>query len=74
VDDHDAVSHGAQPLSDARAEKRAFADAARSVKDGQTVREEVRNDRLALELAPEEEQRVDGRVAKGGKSLVRARR
>ena len=72
VDDDRRATQLPQPPRDARAEKRALADAARPVEDGEPSREHVRRHSRDLALATEEEERVELGVLERGEALVRA--
>ncbi len=69
VHDHRTAAERAKPLRDPCPQQRALADAARPEEDGQPVREDVRDDRLPLALAAEEEERVERGVAERQRDL-----
>ena len=74
VHDHRRAAQFAEPACDAGAQERALADAARSVKNGEPVREHVRRHGGDLALAAEEEQRVELGVLERFEAFVRALR
>ena len=69
-DDERLLGKLAQRACDGRAQERRLPDAARAVEHRQPRGDEVRDDDLALALAPEEEQRVELGVLEGVEPLV----